>query len=560
MKMIASIHSLLNRSIKLIAFLSISLNIPSAFAQLETVWVKRYHPTEYQRDYATAMALDSAGNVYVTGVSHLSSGIDIATVKYYTIGDTAWVRSYSGAADSTDWAQDIAVDPLGNVYVTGYSYSDSTYEDYLTIKYSPAGDILWTRTYDGSDNICDGDVPWAVALDNAGNIYITGSCIDFDCNRNIVTIKYASNGDSVWIARYDGPEGNDDYASAMAVDDSGNVYITGVTSPDWTGPDFVTLKYYSDGEVAWARQYCNPESLYFGADYPEAIAVDHIGNVYVTGYTQRTYTDLDCTTIKYDVNGDTVWVRTFSGDGAHADRGVDIVADDLGFVYVFGQTYSENTYNDYLTIKYSSNGDTEWVRVFDGTGNYQDFGYGLGIDPYGNVFATGSSCVERYNWDYTTIMYYPDGALGWVESYDGNEGEDSAIEIALDPEGNIYVTGSSVGDNLDEDYATIKYRQTQVWLEENVVSEQRRPVHLSQNNPNPFNPSTTISYSIPEQSDVRIEIYNIIGQRVATLLDGNKQAGYHSIVWQADNHPSGVYFARLEAGGRAENVKMVLLK
>jgi len=83
---------------------------------------------------------------------------------------------------------------------------------------------------------------------------------------------------------------------------------------------------------------------------------------------------------------------------------------------------------------------------------------------------------------------------------------------------------------------------------------------LYQNFPNPFNPTTTISYSIPEQSDIRIEVYNIIGQRVATLLDGNKQAGNHSIVWQADNHPSGVYFARLEAGGRSETVKIELLR
>ena len=81
-----------------------------------------------------------------------------------------------------------------------------------------------------------------------------------------------------------------------------------------------------------------------------------------------------------------------------------------------------------------------------------------------------------------------------------------------------------------------------------------------QNYPNPFNPTTIIRYSLRHQSDVTIEIYNILGQRVATLFDGNKQAGYHTIAWHADDYPSGVYFARLEAGIRAENIKMVLLK
>jgi hypothetical protein len=78
--------------------------------------------------------------------------------------------------------------------------------------------------------------------------------------------------------------------------------------------------------------------------------------------------------------------------------------------------------------------------------------------------------------------------------------------------------------------------------------------------PNPFNASTTIRYGLPEQSDVRIEIYNILGQRVVTLFDGNRQAGYHTVTWRADHYPSGVYFSRLQAGGRSENIKTVLLK
>jgi hypothetical protein len=87
-----------------------------------------------------------------------------------------------------------------------------------------------------------------------------------------------------------------------------------------------------------------------------------------------------------------------------------------------------------------------------------------------------------------------------------------------------------------------------------------RRIALLQNYPNPFNSSTAIRYSLPEQTDVRMEIYNIIGQRVATIFDGHKQAGYHTITWQADDYPSGVYFARLQAGQRDESVKMVLLK
>jgi photosystem II stability/assembly factor-like uncharacterized protein len=80
------------------------------------------------------------------------------------------------------------------------------------------------------------------------------------------------------------------------------------------------------------------------------------------------------------------------------------------------------------------------------------------------------------------------------------------------------------------------------------------------NYPNPFNASTVIRYSLPEKSDVRIEIYNILGQKVATLLDGSREAGYHTVAWQADAEPSGVYFARLKTPESERNIKMVLLK
>jgi hypothetical protein len=131
-------------------------------------------------------------------------------------------------------------------------------------------------------------------------------------------------------------------------------------------------------------------------------------------------------------------------------------------------------------------------------------------------------------------------------------------------------TALAFGDVNGDDLPDLAMGQSgdpavQVFLNTSQTSVDDEPVHpdklsLSQNYPNPFNASTTIKYTLPTQSDVRIEIYNILGQGVATLFEGNRQAGYHTVTWQADNYPSGVYFARLQAGGRSENVKMVLLK
>jgi hypothetical protein len=83
---------------------------------------------------------------------------------------------------------------------------------------------------------------------------------------------------------------------------------------------------------------------------------------------------------------------------------------------------------------------------------------------------------------------------------------------------------------------------------------------LNQNYPNPFNAQTTISYSLSESCPVTLTIYNLLGQKAATLFDGEQTAGEHSFIWDAQNQPSGVYFARMASRSLAQKVKMIILK
>ncbi|NUM68048.1 T9SS type A sorting domain-containing protein [candidate division KSB1 bacterium] len=83
---------------------------------------------------------------------------------------------------------------------------------------------------------------------------------------------------------------------------------------------------------------------------------------------------------------------------------------------------------------------------------------------------------------------------------------------------------------------------------------------LEQNYPNPFNPSTSIAFALAKTGEVRLEIYNALGQRLATLVNGKLPAGQHQVVWDAQNVPSGIYFYKLEAGAYQQTRKMILMK
>ena len=83
---------------------------------------------------------------------------------------------------------------------------------------------------------------------------------------------------------------------------------------------------------------------------------------------------------------------------------------------------------------------------------------------------------------------------------------------------------------------------------------------ISQNYPNPFNASTVIRYNLPERSHVTIEIYDLLGRKVETLVQEERSAGYHQVVWDAEDVPSGVYFYRIQAGNCIMSRRMLLLK
>jgi len=286
----------------------------------------------------------------------------------------------------------------------------------------------------------------AIAVDDSGNVYVTGKSEAYTpqgAQPDYATIKYNSAGIMKWVQRYNGKGNDKDDVRAMVVDEMGNVYVTGLSNrfafPDFDY-DFATVKYDKNGVQQWVKGYNR------GQDQAEAIALDSLRNIYVGGVAGG-----DLTVIKYNPNGDSLWVRSYNSGSSD---GFEAMAVDLaGNVYLAG--WDSNEF-DWQIVKINSEGVFQWVRTFNGPGNGSDYPKSIAIDGSSNIYVTG------YVWgnntvNYATVKYDSSGLQKWVAYY----ANATALAISVDKLSNSFVTGVQT-----QNITTIKYNLSgvQEWI------------------------------------------------------------------------------------------------
>jgi hypothetical protein len=351
-------------------------------------WARRYNSYGHNDDGGDIVAADRLGCVNVVG----TAGSYLLVLKYGGTGDLLWARQHVGDGVA------MAVDALGGVYVTGSQVVTGApfYTDFQTIHYGPDGSEVWSDLWDAPQARSDGGR--AICVDDSGSMYITGFSQNYGGVRNTLTLRYDPDGEVMWFDRQAGPDGGYD----IALDGLGHVCVAARGTGASGTQDFLTIVYDVDGTTAWVREYDGPAEA---CDYASLVATDGSGNVYVCGHSQGPAGDYDFATLKYLRDGTLDWEARYDGPAGSDDYPVGLEVDALGNAYVAGTSPGDSTGDDYATVMYDSDGAEQWVARYDHLGGQTDQAFGMALDGESNVYVTGASYDAWYGNDYATIKY-----------------------------------------------------------------------------------------------------------------------------------------------------------
>lgn len=524
-----------------------------------------------------------------------------------------WQRHYTGA--NAQGVACVAVDGLNNIYVSGNFYGTTNFgggdrtsaggSDIVIVKYSENGTWQWDAIFgDASDQFAND-----IAVDPANNVYISGG-FDGSVNfgggsltslgaRDLFIAKFGPTGTYSWAKRFG--DAQEQEPGGLSVDLGSAVYFTGYYkgTPDFGGGplanngsyDAFLVKLTSAGAHTWSKRFGDAgdqrgvavandhwTNVYFGMDFTGTIDVG-TGNVTSAG-------NYDIEIVQFGPTGNHQWSRHVGDAGNQNVQAIELQNPD-GFPYVTGSNTGTMDFGggpitsagglDIFIAKFDCFGGHLWSKGF-GDANHQS-GLCMAVDVFGDVYLAGDNSgtvnfggapiPSQGNQDIYLVKFTTLGALAWAHGYGDAEKYQIPGGLAVDLDGNLNMVGGFqgnmnfgggplIGNGLDS--FLVQYGPNPT----DVHSPLRNDAALWAA-PNPFNPITVLRFEVAKPGHVRLDIFDARGAHIATLVDHDLHAGMFRANWSAvDDHGSpvgsGVYFARLNTGARQVTMKLVLLK
>ncbi len=465
--------------------------------------------------------------------------------------DTIWTRLYGDRPPWYGYDQLYGATPTsdGGFAMNGYSTTagDTIKGDQWVVKIDGNGDTLWTLplgTFDRRDYGKDIVESYDHNLVVLGHGRIATTSEPY----RIRLFKIDSVGNSIWEKNYVRADG---FSTERFVETSDHGFaITG-----WTdAKDIFLFRADSLGDSVWAQTYGGA-----GDDLGYDICQTADGGFMIVGATESYGAgSYDVYVIKTDANGDTVWTRTFGDPNFEEGRGITPTHD--GQYMIAGYHVVVNT--DAWLIKIQENGDTLWTTS-PGQASANDIAFGITATP-DDGFLLAGRFYTSYN-DIYVAKVDAGGNMLWSYSQPFNAHDEGRIAFQLG-DGKTYLFGTRATSSSTEyrDYWAIALASV-LDVDDGFAGTMPNTFTLAQNYPNPFNPTTRIDYSLAKRDRVSIVVYDLLGRRVATLVDRTEMPGPHSVVWDGSDSrgnrvATGVYLYRLRVGDVTKTRSMLLLK
>jgi hypothetical protein len=533
----------------------------------DTSWTRTYGGADGDYGYAVRQSTD--GGYLIAGSTRTSgNGDDVYLLKTDGGGNLIWERSYGGSSHEDARSLDLTAD--GGCIVAGRSSSfGAGSNDFYLIKTDVEGNATWTRTYGGAQD----DYCWSVEQTSDGGYILAGYSESFGGGNGVAwVIKTDADGDTLWTRIYEGERGAEARCVQQTTDGG---YIVGGHTDPWGGTaDIYLIKIDPSGRTEWTRTHGGRND-----DYGHCVRETSNGGYVVTGYSWSFGAGwYDMCLLRTDAKGRLMWWQTYGGEAddhgqflcetsdgnfilAGSTRSFGAGAGDVYLLKVAGEEQAGLTleivpddppvtvpqggsfgFTATLTNETSQPKVTEvWTMAIDSEG--RTYGplkasEGLGVAPYQGRSAHFNQAVSNlaplgfYNYvaycgDYPSTVL--DSSFFQVEVIAGATGGGSWL-----------LTGSF---DKNAELATLP-----------------SGFALLTNYPNPFNASTQIRYELPKGAHVTLEVFNVLGKKVVTLVDGVEASGHKSVTWEACDVSSGLYFYKLTAGDISETKRMILIR
>ena len=466
--------------------------------------------------------------------------------------DTIWTRIY-GFGDDSELGLCGNVCSDGGYIAGGISYYfPGLSGEFWLVRTDANGDTIWTRNYGGGRWQ---EAHYVIQTADGGFAVCGGTNVavgDYD----LYVVKTDSLGDTLWTQSYGASAQQDDGQAIIQTSDGGYLAV----GSGWNGilSDLMMVRLNGGGDILWTKFY----GATYSSDYGYGVVETPDSGFAVTGnYDSGGASNLWL--LRTNANGDTLWTRKFDFNN-YWDVGNQIVMTSDGGFAIGGRTFLNSSVYRILALRTDSLGNEIWHSQFAGLG----LAFGESIDKTsdgGFVVAGGTRADLVGSLDYYIVRVDSMGDSLWAATYDydGLTGDsEDCYEVKVDADGNIMAFG----------YADISPSGSDTWywvlkiLDDALVDIDDPDHHvptdyyLKQNYPNPFNASTIIEYSLPENAYVTLDIYDILGRHVVTLVNGNQTAGRYQVVWDAGRSASGVYFCRIQANDYIGHSSMLLVK